>query len=498
MTPTFDIFSIQTVKPTYSWDLGTPLVDYFNLTTNVSEVSSPSNNSKRVEYIGYAPFMSVSLSSIPGMETNSITTRRIVDFGDYYNTETNTLISPLTSEELFCHTYIMPGLYSIKFNRMLWNCYTTTWESHGHCLDKYCMDWEWGNFKDCPPERNVTWQSTRCGGQYAKTWKFEGCVDPTLPKTGLYIEREKKQERYPLSWHWSNFLCVNSTTNPRNTPVTWEEAFFQRSGQTTWIESQGPCVTLSDYESYKFTAEYWTWKAKSCIGKTENSLTNYCNIAAGSPTWANLKTSTTGTCVTWKYARTHCTSYSSVTRAVSSDSVTIENEAFIRVLEIPPVAYLQYTPISPSKKNISPYTVRLSPSGVKCGSFPIEKIIWDLGDGSPLLEQRRWSNTLNSPFVYSGSLSSDYKDPRNYDIVYTYFKTPSSDFSFYPSITAICSSTGSYDCASVLIGPIQLDSFADDQSNNNSIKIIQSELTDSGRILIGQIGDTVCAWKADK
>ena len=484
MSASFDIFSIKTVKPTYSWDLGTPVVDFFDFTTSLSSLSAPSNNSQGIEYIGYAPFMSVSLSSTAGLQLSSVAVRRIADFGDYYNSESNTLVSPFSGNELFCHVYVMPGLYSIRFEKNEWNRYEkTSFTAYGNCLDKYCIDWSWKTLSNCSPELSVTWKSAFCGEPYAKTWKGEGCEDLKAVTNGLYIETEQEVTRSPLSWQWYNFLC-ESPDNPQNAPVLWNQTNFQDNEQITWTESKGPCAVLSDFESNNSTSLIWKWN-----NITENPDVNKFETAS---TW-NENVNTNATSVTWDYVKQNCINSSSATQSVSSSSQTIIKEAFIRVLEIPPVAYLQATPVDSLTENLSPYTVRLSPSKTVCGSFPIEKIVWDLGDGSPLIEQRRWSNTLESPFVFSGELVEDYQDPRNYDIIHTYTKTPGSAFCFYPSITAYCSSTSTSDCAATVIGPLRLRGMEDVE-----IKMLQSELTDNGRVFVGQVNNAVSVWRTDK
>jgi hypothetical protein len=489
MSATLDIFSVKTVKPTYSWDLGTPTIDYVDFVTGTTNLSAPSNNSQHVEYVGYAPFMSVSLSSTVGTDLSSVAIRRIVDFGDYYNSETNVLISPLSGDDLFCHLYIMPGLYSIKLETNQWNRYIKeSYSAYGKCLDKYCIDWNWKTLSNCTTELSVTWKSASCDGESAKTWKNEGCEEPEALTNGLYVETEKELDRFPLSWQWYNFSC-ESATNPQNTPVTWEQSLFQNAEQITWAESQGPCALLSDVTSNNISSSTLIWKWKNVTATPDVNKLEFCT------TWDQNKC-VVPTSVTWDYIKSRCSdttsSGSSVTYAVSSNSTMIVKEAFIRVLEIPPVAYLELLSAN-SLERFSPYTVRLSPRKIVCGSFPIEKIVWDMGDGSPLLEQRRWSNTLKPPFVFSGELGEDYQDPRNYDVVYTYNKTPESDFCFYPSISAYCSSTGSYDCAATVVGPLKLKHMDD-----VDVKILQSELTDEGRVLIGQVGDAVSAWRADK
>jgi hypothetical protein len=137
-----------------------------------------------------------------------------------------------------------------------------------------------------------------------------------------------------------------------------------------------------------------------------------------------------------------------------------------------------------------PLTVTITPRYTLTGSFPIEKIVWDLGDGSPLITKTRWDNNTSFPFVTSGAMSADPLDPRNFDIVHTYTKPDNSVYSFYPSITAYTYSTGSSDACSITIGPI-----AAQPLQGVGFKILQTELNEDGTALIGQVGDNIGIWK---
>jgi hypothetical protein len=133
----------------------------------------------------------------------------------------------------------------------------------------------------------------------------------------------------------------------------------------------------------------------------------------------------------------------------------------------------------------------LSPKYTKCGSFPIDKIVWDLGDGTPLIEQSRYNPIKGEPFVYSDQFGFDFEDPRNYDIIHTYYRTSTSGSCFYPSITAYASSTGTYDCASVIIGPLNFESH--DQKNP---RMLQNKLTENGIGYIGEMGSDISLWNS--
>lgn len=426
MNSTFDIFSIKTVPATYSWDKGTPVVTYTKFITDLSACKTPSSNDIGHEYVGYAPFMQVSLSSSPGSISKSfLALRRTADYGDYYNSDSNLVTFPTLSNELFCHVYVMPGLYSIRFER---------------------------------------------------TEYIEAAAIDTLSPYGsatnvTYIQKIGKEENIPLSWQWYNFMC--NSANPHNMSTTWLSAGFQQPSQLTWTETSGPCINLGQTEQI-----LWKWDYITCVSDA-NEVTNAI-------TWDETKSSVFGN-TTWEHVSGNCSNSSAP--VLSSSTQTAFKEAFIRVLEIPPTAYLK---VLETGELTSPAIVTLSPRETICGSFPIEKIVWDLGDGSPLLVQQRWSNTLQEPFVFSGALSEDYQDPRNYDVKYTYTRT-SGNFSFYPSITAYASSTNTSDCAATILGPIKLAN-----TTGSNFKLLQNELTEHGKVLIGQVDNNVAVWRTDK
>lgn len=426
MSATFDFFSIKTVPSTYSWDVnGLPRGTSFPFVTDSSLLTSASNNSQGVEYFGYAPFVSLSLSSSVGtISPSAVAVRRVTDFGDYYNSESNLLVSPTLSNEAFCHNYIMPGLYSIKMTQT-----------------EYLL---------------VETQGTAAG-----------CV---------YIQPLTDIERFPLSWQWYNFLC--ESPSPYNTPVTWSQAEFQQPEQLVWSETNGPCYALNASTSQTS----WIWNNVTC-NLTANPLAN-------STKWDDTKCDSPLN-TRWEQLSGSACQGSTTQFTLSATSETFTKELYLRVLEIPPKCYLAVQS-APSSK-VSPYTVQLTPRYTRCGSFPIEKIVWDLGDGSPLLVQRRASINDNPKFVYTNRFNTDWKDPRNYDIVHTYNRTSRSQFSFYPSITAYTSSTSTSDCASIIIGPLSASEF-----QNETVSILQNELTDHGKVLIGEVSNSVALWSINK
>jgi len=163
----------------------------------------------------------------------------------------------------------------------------------------------------------------------------------------------------------------------------------------------------------------------------------------------------------------------------------------LSVVELMPTAYLSSN-ISTAPENIVfPLTVTITPRYTQTGSFPIEKIVWDLGDGSPLITRRRWDTTTSYPFVSTGALSADLADPRNFDVVYTYTQQSVDQYTFYPSITAYVSSTGSTDSCAITIGPITPQTIP----NSTIVDITQADFSEDGVVLLGHVGSDTSVWK---
>ena len=471
---TFDFFSIKTVPPDYSWDEGTPRVEYPNdkLVTDAFLLTGTDST-----YIGYAPYTSISLSSFPGTPSlSAVAIRRVTDFGDYYNTDSNFTSSPTLSNEVYCHNYIMPGLYTIKFTKTEWVDVATEDYKAFSCMERYCLEWTW-NKRNCtdPNEPQITWNTTLSTQDYEKRWNDrpdERCDDVWANSGGVYIQPEIETPQLPFNWQWYNFLC-SSPSNPRNNPITWNQSGFQDANQLIWSGVSGPCL---EYATEKVT---WLWNNVSC-NLSANPLAKVLS-------WDDTKCDSSLN-KTWD--QTGNGNCSQKVPTLSAKEQTIVKEMMLRVIEIPPVAYLSAIDLTPGK--ISPLTVRLTPRFIKAGSFPIEKIVWDLGDGSPLLTQRRWSPDSEEPFVFSNVFNIDWKDPRNFDVIYTYRKLPDSKFSYYPSLTAYASSTGTSDCTSTIVGPLKLPVF-----DGASVTLLQNELTDNGKVIVGEINNGLTVWKID-
>jgi hypothetical protein len=136
---------------------------------------------------------------------------------------------------------------------------------------------------------------------------------------------------------------------------------------------------------------------------------------------------------------------------------TIIKTHLIEVKEIPPVAgmHSMTRPIT----GISPFTVQLTPRTCKSGSFPIDRIDWDFGDGSPIKTISRFMNlSADEEVIYTDRFINDSLDVRNYDVIHTYKKTKKNYSIFYPSLTCYSANTNTFDSCSIPIGPISTQS----------------------------------------
>lgn len=147
-----------------------------------------------------------------------------------------------------------------------------------------------------------------------------------------------------------------------------------------------------------------------------------------------------------------CTNIDTFVPTVSSTSVVYSEQAFLKVEEILPAAFLSGNTYGINAS--TEISVHLTPRHTIAGSFTFDKIIWDLDDGTePIVISRFGSAPTDSRFTFTSAISADLFDPRNYDVTVAYRWNSTSKTSYYPSITAISSNTGSSDEAAWHVGP---------------------------------------------
>ena len=271
---------------------------------------------------------------------------------------------------------------------------------------------------------------------------------------------------YNQNWYWDNF---NSLTSPKGSAN----------------------LNLLQWDRLNSTALYpKTWDS------SDKCLQKYCL----SWSWRLLK-STSTTPITWSQAKTNG-QYSKIWRYEPNDTVctqqiaqsqtvtlvqdeTIQNTCIITVLEKLPVAGM-YCVTPPPLTAINQLTVQLTPRTTVTGSFPIDKIIWDLGDGTPLKTVSRYSTPVDLSLTATNVFSSDVSDVRNYDVIHTYYRNSKNTYPvFYPSLTCYSANTNTSDSCCLTIGPITLSSAP------SVTHLLKTKNTISGNMFVFGINDNI-------
>jgi hypothetical protein len=429
-TASFVITESTTVPADYRWDDGIPMttIAKYDLITNDPSLVLTSTNSSGVVYAGRSPFANITLSSSYTPHPSAVAVKRVYDFGDYYNSESNIVTTTCFENEQVCHVYIMPGTYTIKMT-----------------VTEYRL------------------KST------------------LLTPTQTFEQQPVTNTKPDIFWQWRNFLC-NGHQNPLNKLLKWNSGECQT---VTWREAI-PCLPQP----------ICTWNSTCETPETECS-----NPGPQKPNidWTNINCNDEKQ--TWE--RQTCTECVYPAPEFDVATTTYIKEDIVTITELPPVAFIEnYS----ANTNIFPYTTTFSARNIQSGSFPIERIDWDFGDGSPIQTIRRNTRDMPLNVAYNETYSPDYKDPRNYDITHTYQTAIGSDAkTFYPSLTCYTSSTAQTDCVKTLVGPIFnfSNNFENDPDLLNQIppvnvNLLQNELNDYGRLLMAEIDNTLVVWRYDK
>ena len=102
-----------------------------------------------------------------------------------------------------------------------------------------------------------------------------------------------------------------------------------------------------------------------------------------------------------------------------------------------------------------PLTLIFTPEFCVPGSFPLERIDWNFGDGSPIKTLTKYTTPTSDPeIIYNNIFNRDTSDVRNYYVQHTYHRPSFEREIFYPSLTCYSSNTYSFDTCSVTIGPV--------------------------------------------
>ena len=297
--------------------------------------------------------------------------------------------------------------------------------------DQTTYTWNFGDYYN--DTNNIV--ALSCAGQIEHLYVMPGVYTVSL---NLYqtktsgstdISNDKLcRSKYGIRWFWDN---LNDSDEYK---ITWN--------QTKCDSNTFPKAWTDEFKCFEKHCSFWSWSALE---------TNINNI-----TWT-LTESDSQYEKKWMFEANDkiCTTteaqYLSTVNAVQQ---TTTKTFMVSVVEIPPIARLES--ITRPVYGTSPHTVQLSPRKTTTGSFPIDRIDWDLGDGTPIKTFTRYSTPPDTAVINTSAFIGDINDIRNYDILHTYVNNKDTYPVFYPSITCYSANTNTYDSCCTTIGPISL------------------------------------------
>jgi hypothetical protein len=235
----------------------------------------------------------------------------------------------------------------------------------------------------------------------------------------------------------------------------WNALTLDSQDAITWNQTR--CVLQDNSITEDDRRPKWWFNEDECLGK-------YCRQWS----WYNLSVEGSALPIKWRETRTDAAyekrwQYEAneiecePAAAVAPFKEIVRKPFIVEVAEKPPVAGI--TCITRPLTGTSPFTVELSPKGSRSGSFPIDRIDWDFGDGSPIVTVTRYTqNNFDNVFKkYPLALPDDPDDVRNYNVKHTYIVDRTTYPIFYPSLTCYSANTNTSDSCSTVVGPIIAD-----------------------------------------
>ena len=347
-----------------------------------------------------------------------------------------------------------PGLYVLMAN-------TTRSESGFTAFDLYNYSWDFGDYYN----QNSNTFSLSCPSITEHLYIMPGIYTVSLnvkaarTKGSIVIGDELCRGKFDIRWNWAVMEC-GSTEEKRWDETTCEYLPSVSLSRWTpkWWDDEGKC-----FQKY---CKFWSWRDLSDQAGRANPLrwteTGTDDVFEKRWMFENNETQ----CVTnddFQYLNTE--------EVVDQTKIRI---GIVEVKELMPKAGMRCTPQPPTGE--SPYTVVLSPFGSIPGSFPIDRIDWHLGDGTPIKTITRYSSPTGTEFVHTNTYKDDPNDVRNYNLIHTYHRTRDTYAVFYPSITCYSANTNSWDACSTTVGPIYYP------LANNSVSLIKVRNTLKGNL----------------
>lgn len=242
--------------------------------------------------------------------------------------------------------------------------------------------------------------------------------------------------KYNTRWFWNELKCLTPLGNDNLEKLTWNETMCVPPTSVIvprpkWWDNETKC-----FEKY---CTFWSWYDLKSEQETCKTWTQTETDEEFEKKWMFEANDTVCTVSNAEFLNTVQTTEQNVFKTV------------VTVKEIMPVAGMHSVSAT---IGLTPLTLQLTPRNCKSGSFPLDRIDWDFGDGSPVKTTSRYIPVEDPDVVYTGYFGSDKNDVRNYDVIHTYNRTINSYPVFYPSLTCYSANTNSSDSCSITIGPI--------------------------------------------
>lgn len=319
-------------------------------------------------------------------------------------------------------------------------------------LDFDVINFAW-NFGDYYHDTNNT-VSLSCTSLIQHTYIMPGTYTVTLIHTQTKSEEEQDitgittrcKGKYDKQWIWDSLSGINC--------ITWDETKCDAALSKWWddegwlspdntIGYVGPC--------FEKDCKFWSWY--SLAPRSEGDPVE--NVPINPVRWS--ESATDGEFEKLWMFEPNDEICGQVNQKLQQ---TVIKTAIVEVKEIMPKAGM--SSITQPQKGPSPLTVQLSPRHCLPGSFPIDRIDWDFGDGTPIKTITRYAPPSGADIVNNQIFGGDVLDVRNYDVLHTYIRNKNEYPMFYPSLTCYSASTNSTDSCCITIGPVELTDVPDD------------------------------------
>lgn len=247
---------------------------------------------------------------------------------------------------------------------------------------------------------------------------------PALDQTGLFT---RCQTKYDIQWSWDTL----KDTRCVEWDATKKGAEFEK-----WWANEEACFGKN--------CNYWSWYSLAPHDEDESNEKVINPVRWGETATDEIFEKK------WMFEGndTICE------LAIDKVQQTTIKTAVIEVKEIMPEAGMSCE--TQPQYGSSPLTVQLSPRHCKPGSFPIDRIDWDFGDGTPIKTITRYAPPSGDDIINNDLFQADSLDVRRYDVLHTYYRNKDEYPMFYPALTCYSASTNSYDSCCLTIGPVKL------------------------------------------